>query len=324
MAGFLDSQQRIIDMVLTSRGKLLLSNGELRFVYWAAFDDEVDYHPRITYVASGTGNIDGIFNFIGAISGSWTGSNIGGYYPAPYFFPGTYSGSYKNATGISQNISGTLTGFLTWEEVQGKTNFTGTMTGFVITSGSNTAEQLTETPLTREAVLGYKLLNNRCEDLTNVIRPLMSVPAGQDVVPMMTVEANRQIVTFIQKQVVQDYSRVDEFGNQTDVYASTVPMGVKRFGSNDVTVKARYTNQSYPFGDKFEGFYVRVLASASSNGTLIRNEYGDERPATIVNGQVVTGSYPAPMFVERHHTLSTGSKIVYGADLQMSWSSPGA
>jgi hypothetical protein len=54
MAGFLDSQQQIIDMVLTSRGKMLLSNGVLRFVYWAAFDDEVNYDPVV--VESGSLN----------------------------------------------------------------------------------------------------------------------------------------------------------------------------------------------------------------------------------------------------------------------------
>lgn len=43
MAGYLDSQQQIIDMVLTSHGKMLLSHGELRFVYWAAYDDEIIY-----------------------------------------------------------------------------------------------------------------------------------------------------------------------------------------------------------------------------------------------------------------------------------------
>lgn len=45
MAGFLDKQERIVDLVLTSEGKRLLSTGELNFTYWKAFDDEVDYSP---------------------------------------------------------------------------------------------------------------------------------------------------------------------------------------------------------------------------------------------------------------------------------------
>lgn len=47
MAGFLDKDTRIIDMVLTGYGKSLLSRGELNFCYWVPFDDEVDYDPHI-------------------------------------------------------------------------------------------------------------------------------------------------------------------------------------------------------------------------------------------------------------------------------------
>lgn len=52
MAGFLDRQTRIIDMVLTGYGKSLLSKGELNFCYWIPFDDEIDYDPFIA--SSGT------------------------------------------------------------------------------------------------------------------------------------------------------------------------------------------------------------------------------------------------------------------------------
>lgn len=48
MAGFLDKNDRIVDMVLTNEGKRLLSKGNLRFVYFALFDDEVDYSPVIS------------------------------------------------------------------------------------------------------------------------------------------------------------------------------------------------------------------------------------------------------------------------------------
>lgn len=52
MAGFLDRDTRILDMVLTSYGKRLLSRGELNFCYWTPFDDEVDYNPFIAGSAS--------------------------------------------------------------------------------------------------------------------------------------------------------------------------------------------------------------------------------------------------------------------------------
>lgn len=47
MAGFLDKQERIIDMVLTEDGKRLFAAGKLEFSYFAFFDDEVDYSPII-------------------------------------------------------------------------------------------------------------------------------------------------------------------------------------------------------------------------------------------------------------------------------------
>ena len=47
MAGFLDKNNQIIDMVLTGEGRYLLSRGELDFMYWVAFDDEVDYSPYV-------------------------------------------------------------------------------------------------------------------------------------------------------------------------------------------------------------------------------------------------------------------------------------
>lgn len=52
MAGFLDRNTRIVDMVLTSYGKRLLSRGELNFCYWTPFDDEVDYDPFIALSGS--------------------------------------------------------------------------------------------------------------------------------------------------------------------------------------------------------------------------------------------------------------------------------
>jgi hypothetical protein len=52
MAGFLDSKERIIDMVLTDVGRSLLLKGDLRFRYWIPYDDEVDYNPQVLNSAS--------------------------------------------------------------------------------------------------------------------------------------------------------------------------------------------------------------------------------------------------------------------------------
>ena len=47
MAGFLDKNTRIVDMVLTDYGRELHSQGKLEFTYYAFSDDEVDYDPYI-------------------------------------------------------------------------------------------------------------------------------------------------------------------------------------------------------------------------------------------------------------------------------------
>lgn len=46
--GFLDKQSRVIDFVLTERGRRLYATGELDFSYFSLFDDGVDYDPYAT------------------------------------------------------------------------------------------------------------------------------------------------------------------------------------------------------------------------------------------------------------------------------------
>lgn len=43
--GFLDRQSRVIDIVLTGRGRELFAIGELDFAHYAFFDDGIDYDP---------------------------------------------------------------------------------------------------------------------------------------------------------------------------------------------------------------------------------------------------------------------------------------
>jgi hypothetical protein len=52
MPGFLDSKERIIDLVLTGVGRSLLSQGKLKFAYWIPYDDEIDYDPYVNTSAS--------------------------------------------------------------------------------------------------------------------------------------------------------------------------------------------------------------------------------------------------------------------------------
>lgn len=46
--GFLDRKNRVVDIVLTGRGRELFSVGELDFAYYAFFDDGLDYDPWST------------------------------------------------------------------------------------------------------------------------------------------------------------------------------------------------------------------------------------------------------------------------------------
>ena len=54
MAGFLDKNTRVMDMILTLEGKRLMSTNQLDFAYFALFDDEVDYDPYIAQSGSMT------------------------------------------------------------------------------------------------------------------------------------------------------------------------------------------------------------------------------------------------------------------------------
>jgi len=46
--GFLDAKSRVIDVVLTERGRKLYSVGQLDFAYFSLLDDDIDYDPWST------------------------------------------------------------------------------------------------------------------------------------------------------------------------------------------------------------------------------------------------------------------------------------
>lgn len=46
--GYLDKQSRVIDVVLTERGRRLFAIGQLDFAYFGLFDDGLDYDPYST------------------------------------------------------------------------------------------------------------------------------------------------------------------------------------------------------------------------------------------------------------------------------------
>lgn len=192
MAGFLDPQTQIIDMVLTGHGKMLLSHGELRFVYWAAYDDEIQY-------------------------------------------------SSPGASGSLPLTGSDLSNFI-------------------------------ESPLQREAVIGYKMYNKRGEDFTNVHTALMSVPPGWSVVPSASFVHDKSEINVNQQQIIQTSDTGD------------VNMGVVRSDSTSVEVYADYNKESYPRNHKLEGFYTRVLASGT-NGYIEQHHTLDD------NSEIVVGTH---------------------------------
>ncbi len=46
--GFLDKQSRVVDIVLTEKGRKLYAAGKLDFTYFGLFDDGIDYDPYST------------------------------------------------------------------------------------------------------------------------------------------------------------------------------------------------------------------------------------------------------------------------------------
>jgi hypothetical protein len=146
--------------------------------------------------------------------------------------------------------------------------------------------KLEDQPL-REAVHGYKKYNRSYSDDCNVHRMLVTVPPGQSVVPSATITMDRNVVSFQQQPIIQEFYRRGESGEQIDPYSSITNMGVVRFGSNAISVGAQYTRESFPSEHYLDGFRVSILLSSSDG------------------------------YLPQHHALDMNSEIVVGADLKI-------
>ena len=181
MPGFLDPKERVIDMVLTDTGKSLLLKGDLQFVYWIPFDDEVDYDPFVNNSAS----LD----------------------------------------------AGELL---------------------------SRKQQLTETPLTREATMGYKGLNLREEDTTNVRNPMYSAPpgVGQNYpLPQLVASLTGANVEMKQAVVMKYFGR--------GVFSRAQRIGVRRYNPSLEVLDMRYDAASYPAETQTEGFLITMYQSGA-------------------------------------------------------------
>ena len=199
MAGFLDSKERVIDMVLTDIGKTLLLKGDLNFVYWIPFDDEVDYWPP------------------------------------------------------------TLT-----------TNSFGQ-------SLEQRRQELTETPLVREATMGYRGLAYTEVDTTNVYRPMYSAPPGVgQTYPLLEVAINTgsMQVNMTQQKSSKLYVQYDDKG-QTII--RTIGPGDEAFQRRAISenkLEATYPSDKneLPHDIKLEGFLITMYHSS----TIKKNEFGQD------------------------------------------------
>ena len=194
MAGFLDSKEQVIDMVLTDVGRGLLFKGDLRFRYWIPYDDEIDYNPQATLRFEQQNIQDRIFELI-------------------------------------------------------------------------------ESPLVKEATLGYRGLNLRGEDTTNVNRPMYSAPpgVGQNFsLPQAQVDKESVTISLDQKKLSKLYEQKDLTGREV-VKTEKVDVGFQRFNGNEELVNASFPPGSFPEGTHLEGFLVTVYLSSS----ISRDENGN-------------------------------------------------
>lgn len=217
MAGFLDPKECVIDLVLTDTGKSLLMKGDLQFVYWIPFDDEVDYDPPAT-----------------------------------------------------PRVDQTL---------------------------ADRQIELLETPLIREATMGYKGLNLRAEDTTNLHRPMYSAAPGvgqNSPLPQLKVDTTTGVVSVRQTPLKKYY------GPDLIAQMSSSIVGFKRETFDEFRVLAGYdhgASGSLPADTKTEGFLITMHTS----GVLKKDD----------NQQDVGG------FAEVIHNFDSTGSIVYSNDLKL-------
>lgn len=187
MAGFLDKNDRIVDMVLTNEGKKLLSKGNLRFAYFTLFDDEVDYSPVI--------------------------SNSGTLTP--------------------EQLSGTI-----YAQI--------------------------EATLVRESSTGYQNMNKSGSDFVNVIRPLFSMPQGQQYLPRVSASnepANPATIQVKHRKLQDVHVQLDQKGNTVNTLGP-YDRGYERFDTSNVTFDLFVRDFNVDTSHK-EGFLIRVYSTGT-------------------------------------------------------------
>jgi hypothetical protein len=186
MAGFLDKNNRVVDLILTGLGKSQLSLGKLNFMYWAPFDDEIDYTPYISQ-----------------------------------------SGTMDSAT-LSSSISDQI-----------------------------------ENSLITEAVTGYRPLDHRGQDLTNVRKPIFTMPHGQTRLPTMVLVSSSGSdlsLTVDQSKLFDLLIKRDLMGN---VSQQLGPFDRGYVRSDSSAESITLSHDGFPPDHRSDGFLIKVLTSGS-------------------------------------------------------------
>jgi len=151
-------------------------------------------------------------------------------------------------------------------------------------------QELTETPLIREATMGYRGLNYREEDTTNVNRPMYSAPPGVG----QNYPLPQLVPSFTGTTVSVKQALMTSYGPENE---PPQVIGIRRYDATISNLDVRYDAASFPVDTQTEGFLITLYKSSSLKV--------DE------TGSVIGG------FQEVLHNIDSSGSIAYLNDLRL-------
>lgn len=128
------------------------------------------------------------------------------------------------------------------------------------------SQELTESPLVREATMGYRGLNLVEEDLTNVHRPMFTAVPGVGLtapLPQAVIDEGPVTVEISQKKLLKTYIQKDHQGRTIGGQIGPVLNGFQRSNGSEFVLNATYSTGSFTQDSQYEGFLVTVYESSS-------------------------------------------------------------
>jgi hypothetical protein len=306
MAGFLDKQDRIIDMVLTGYGKTLLSKGDLRFVYWAPFDDEVDYDPYISQSGSMTA-VQLSSSRQDFIESTLVREATAGYRElttrvkmGAASFP-VVSGAI--APHAASNVSPSGDGWIRIVDEYGDFLYSGSVLPAPATwtppvdvevafggNGSWAYGTVTAGTFISNVGGGFRtffgsdplpgVVKNLWarplgfnSDTTNVIRPLFTMPQGQMVLPRLVISPNTSgtLALEVRQRKIQEVQLKQDGSGQNIESLGPYDRGYERYDTEYLTLEFGYTPGTFPADYQHEGILVRIYRNQVEGVTEVRD-----------------------------------------------------